>query len=267
MVALVGERSLVLDVDGPVAWLRLNRPDAMNALNVQLLHELDSALDTIAASDQVRVVVVTGNGRAFCAGADLKESSNESGEVDPRALVKFVSSAGRTINRLTEIPQPVIAAVNGLALAGGLEIVLACDIVVAAQGARLGDAHANYGLLPGAGGATRMARVVGPNVAKYLAFTGRSLPASELVSPGLVNEVVADAELMTRVGALAAEIAGKSPIGLARMKRLIDDSLEQPLATALRLELAALEAQAHSSDLREGLAAFRQKRTPDFPGN
>src|ERR1700710_2908348 len=171
-------------------WLRLQRPAAMNAISTDLLDELNVALDEIESDESVRVVVLTGTGRAFCAGADLKALGNAAGEVDPSKVVEFVAYAGRTIERLAALAQPVIAGVNGLALAGGLELLLASDIVVASSTARIGDAHANYGLIPGAGGSARLARVVGAHMAKYLAFTGDHFPPSSPVLAGLVSEVV-----------------------------------------------------------------------------
>jgi enoyl-CoA hydratase len=259
----MGEALVACELAGPVAWLRLNRPDAMNALSTELLDDLDHAIDIVERDTTVRVVVLTGTGHAFCAGVDLKEIGQPP---DPDRIVAFVRAAGATIDRLPALGKPVIAAVNGLALAGGLELVLACDLVVAAASARLGDAHANYGLLPGAGGAVRLARVVGPTVAKYLAFTGQSLPAADLVPLGLVNEVVPPGRLRTRANELAQQIAAKSPQGIARMKALIRDGLDQPLDTALRLERLVLATHAHSADLVEGLAAFTEKRLPRYPG-
>lgn len=247
-----------------VAWLTLNRPDAMNALSRALLEELRAALAAVDNDPSIRVIVLTGNGSAFCTGADLKGLLQPDGSIDPDELLEFVRFAGSTIERLPALSKPVIAAVNGFALAGGLELALACDFVVASKSARLGDAHANYGLLPGAGGAARLARVVSPSVARYLAFTGDSLPAAELVPLGLVNEVADDEQLEARVGELASRIAAKSAPGLAHMKRLINDGLEQPLVTALRMEHQALAAHVHSADMREGLAAFRERRKPHF---
>ncbi len=145
---------------GATVWLRLQRPAAMNAISPGMLTELNLALDEIESDESVRVVVLTGTGRAFCAGADLKSIANAAGEVDPGQVIEFVAYAGRTIERLAALDQPVIAGVNGLALAGGLELLLASDIVVASSAARIGDAHANYGLTPGAGGSVRLARVV-----------------------------------------------------------------------------------------------------------
>lgn len=255
---------VTVDVTDSIAWLTLNRPEAMNALNRPLVAALDSALSLVASDSAVRVVVLTGSGKAFCAGGDLKEFLDDDGEVDPDELLSFVRYASCVLDRLPQLGKPVIASVNGFAMAGGLELVLACDLVVAAASARLGDAHSNFGVLPGGGGAARLARVVGPTVAKYLAFTGDAVPAERLVPFGLVNEVVPDEELHVRTHQLAARIAGKSVPGLAHMKRLINDGLEQPLDTALRLEHQALAVHVHDPDMREGLAAFRERRKPHY---
>jgi len=252
--------------DGAVAWLRLNRPEAMNALDAATIEALDGHLTALEADPATRVVVVTGTGKAFSAGADLKGISRPDGSVEPEAMLGFVRRAAAVIERLAVFPKPVIAAVNGLALAGGLELVMACDLVVASDRARLGDAHANFGLLPGAGGAARLPRLVGPRVAKQLLFTGGTVPAADLVASGLVNEVVVSEQLDFRVTELARTIAAKSPLGLARMKRLVDDGLDQTVSAALAMELDALGAHLLSDDLREGLAAFREKRTPVYQG-
>lgn len=246
-------------------WITLNRPDAMNALTPDVLSAIDAALDAAASDDAVRSVVLTGSGRAFCAGADLKYVRAQSDE-GAGATDRFLRQVLDTMNRLERFPMPVIAAVNGLALAGGLELVLCCDLVVAARSAKLGDAHANYGLLPGGGASVRLPRKIGPTRAKYLFFTGEFVAAEELVAAGLVNVVVDDAQLVTATGALAAKIASKSPAGLRRMKQLVNDGLEQPIETALRLELLTCEAHAHSEDMKEGLAAFEGKRKPVFCG-
>lgn len=257
---------VVIEVTPPVAWLRLCRPEAMNALDDEMLIRIDTGLDELERDDAVRVVVVTGTGRAFCAGADLKSAIDANGEVDGSALLAFVRRAATVVERLAAFPKPVIAAVNGLALAGGFELALACDLVLAASSARLGDGHATFGLLPGAGGAARLARIAGPRMAKQLAFTGEALPAADLVACGLVNEVVPDDTLEKRTLELASQLAEKSPLGLARMKRLIDDGLDRSLGDALAAEYAAMEAHVHSDDMREGLAAFMAKRQPTYVG-
>lgn len=239
----------------------------MNALSPGLLDELDAALAAAAEDPAVRALVVAGSGRAFCAGADLSfalDSLSEGGDGAP--LLAFIERAGEVLGRVASFPKPVIAAVNGLALAGGLELVLCCDLVVAAESARFADAHANYGLLPGAGGAVRLARRIGANRAKYLLFTGEMASASELAAAGLVNAVAPDQELVLAVDKLVEAIADKSPLGLAAMKRLVDEGLEQPLDVALRLEVEALKTHVGSRDMREGLAAFSEKRKPHFEG-
>jgi enoyl-CoA hydratase/carnithine racemase len=260
------QNCLATDRRGAVMWLRLQRPAAMNAISAEMLDELNLAIDRIEADETVRVVVLTGAGRAFCAGADLKGLTIAGGVLDPDRIVEFVGYAGRTIERLAELPQPVIAGVNGLALAGGLELLLAGDIVIASASARIGDAHSNFGLIPGAGGSVRLARVVGPQMAKYLAFTGEAFPPGSPVLAGLVSEVVEPDMLEARLDELAVALAAKSPLGLGRMKRLINDSPDQPLAEALAAEQKALGEQCRSQDFAEGLAAFAAKRAPHYQG-
>ena len=260
-LAAVGKRH-----EDATVWLRLQRPAAMNAISTELLDELNLALDEIEADRAVRVVVLTGMGRAFCAGADLKALSSDTGSIDPSRVVDFVAYAGQTIERLAALGHPVIAGVNGLALAGGLELLLACDIVVASTAARIGDAHANYGLIPGAGGSVRLARAVGTQMAKYLALTGQHFPPSSPVLAGLVSEIVGPDELDNRLSELATTLADKSPLGLGRMKRLMNDAPDQSLHDALAAEQRALSEQCRSQDFAEGIAAFADHRTPCYQG-
>lgn len=255
--------AVVTERRGAALWLRINRPEAMNSLNDEVMQGLRTGLDRAAADDAIRCVVLTGTGRAFCAGADLNLVRDSS---DGEAFGHFLSQLGDLLNRLESFSKPVVAAVNGLAVAGGLETVLCCDLVIAAASARLGDAHANYGLLPGGGSTVRLARKVGPTRAKYLLFTGAFLSASELEHFGLVNAVVPDAQLESAVSELVETLAVKSPLGLARMKQLVDDSLEQPVRIGLRMEQTAAVLHQHSADMQEGLLAFQEKRQPVFTG-
>lgn len=248
------------------AWVTLNRPDALNAINSELLDDLDRAMDIAEADPDVRVFVVTGAGRAFCAGADLKRVRDATVGRETGGMDRFLSKFMAVTVRLEQLPMPVIAAVNGLALAGGLELVLCCDLVVAAESAKLGDAHANYGLVPGAGNSVRLPRKIGQTRASYLMFTAEFVPAAELVAAGLVNFVVPDAELLGAVSDLVDKMANKSPLGLARMKRLILDGLEMPKHEALRAEILTNNLHAKSEDMQEGLAAFKEKRTPNYVG-
>jgi enoyl-CoA hydratase/carnithine racemase len=261
----MSDQVVLFEIRDKAAWITLNRPTALNALIPAVVNGIDAALDEVEKHPEVCAIIITGNGRAFSAGADLKFIHESSGG-NPRALQDFLQGIYVTFNRLEHFPRPVIAAVNGLALAGGLELVLCCDLVLAAESAKLGDAHANFGLIPGGGGSARLPRKIGVTRAKYLMYTGEFLPARELMAMGLVNEVFPDAELTSAVERLVAKLANKSPIGLARMKYLVDDGLNQPQDTALRLELSVFDLHAASEDMQEGLAAFEQKRAPQFKG-
>jgi enoyl-CoA hydratase/carnithine racemase len=258
--------NVVYEKRGSTGWLALDRPDDMNALDPATVGGVSDALAAAAEDKQVRALVLTGTGRAFCAGADLKFIKSALKEGVKQEMVPFLDRFSQMCDRLENFPQPTIAAVNGLALAGGLELLLCCDLVIAADSARIGDAHANFGLIPGGGSSARLPRKIGPTRAKYLLFTGEFVPAADLVEAGLVNEVVPDAELESAATALAEKLAGKSPLSLRRVKTLVNDGWDQPLNAALRAELEAFMAHGESSDMREGLAAFVEKRTPEYTG-
>lgn len=247
---------------GPVLWLKLNRPEALNALTASLLASLIREIEEAQQDTSVRVIVITGEGRAFCAGADLKHSAKRT----PESGAEFVKATGALTELIEASRKPVIAAINGIAVAGGMEIVLACDLVVAAESARLGDAHSNYALFPGGGATVRLPRKIGLNNAKLVMFTGDMRPASEWKAFGLVNEVVADADLIDAVSTLAEKLAAKSPLVLARMKQALNDSLDQPAHIGLRYERALTNLHHLSLDRVEGLSAFREKRVPQFQG-
>ncbi len=251
---------------GHGAWIRLNRPDAMNALTPRMMLDINTALDEAEQDSDCNAIVITGSGRAFCAGADLKFIRSSLSQQPGKGTSAFLDAVLQTLNRIESYPKPVIGAVNGLALAGGLELLLCCDLAIAVESARLGDAHANYGLLPGGGSSVRLPRKIGPTRAKYLLFTGEFVSAADLATAGLINEVVPDGELEAAVDRLMGKLATKSPLGLRRMKELVNDSLEQPKDTGLRLELLVSELHAHSFDMQEGLAAFGEKRKPKFQG-
>lgn len=251
--------------DGTVR-LTLARPDALNSVSPQMVADLDRAIDLIETDRSVQCVVVTGQGRAFSAGGDLKALSELTAVEGEEAMDRFLMAITRVLARLEALPVPVIGAVNGLALAGGLEIALCCDIVIAADTARFGDVHARYGLLPGGGGSVRLPRKIGANRAKYLMLTGMQVPASRMMEWGLVAEVVPAVELCARADALAAEIARGSRLALGRMKMLVDEGMELPFERALQLEQTVCALHNLSYDRREGLAAFNDKREPRFLG-
>lgn len=260
---MAGQTAVYHEVRGRALWITLNRPDDLNAINDAVVDGLAAGLDAAEADETLRCIVIRAEGRAFCAGADLKAVQQKTAQ---GAMGDFTDRLLAVFNRIETFPRPVIAAVNGLALAGGLELVLCCDLVIAAESAKLGDAHANYGLIPGGGGSVRLPRKIGPTRAKYLMYTGAFLDAAELERMGLVNQVVADDALEGAVAALAETLGEKSPLGLQHMKQLTDDGLEQPKDTALRNELMAIAVHSRSEDWAEGLAAFTEKRKPDFKG-
>ncbi|MBT2587155.1 enoyl-CoA hydratase/isomerase family protein [Arthrobacter sp. ISL-95] len=253
---------LLTERRGSVLWLTLNRPKALNAITATMLDALVAAVEEGDRDPEVRAMVLTGSGRGFCAGADLKDS----GKRTPEEGARFVKKIGELTSFIEASGTPVIAAINGIAVAGGLELVLSCDIVVAAESAVIGDSHSNFAMFPGAGVTVRLPRKIGLNNAKYLMFTGQTQTAREWVAYGLVNEVVADDELVGSVERLADTISSKSPLVLARMKQALNDSLDHPVSTGLRYERALSAAHSYSFDRVEGLSAFREKRVPQFEG-
>jgi enoyl-CoA hydratase len=243
------------------AWVHLTRTDKRNALDPDVLAGISAALDR-AMDDDARVVVLAGSGKAFCAGADLSHVLD--GLDDLSAIEDLLATAGRLTMRMEAYPSPIIAAVNGAAIAGGLELVLACDLVVAAESATFSDGHAAFGLFPGAGASVRLPRLIGANRARHLMYTAETLDARCMQGLGVVNEVFPDDELEQAVERLATSLARGSRDTLARMKRAIRVGLDLPLDEALALELAQAREHLQSADVAEGLSAFAERRRPSF---
>jgi methylglutaconyl-CoA hydratase len=256
---LLVERS----ADG-VATLTLNRPGARNALSRSLNLELAACCRALADDPSVRVVVVRGAGdQAFSAGADLKERKGVAA-ADTGPYVDAISGA---IDAVAALPQPTIAAMNGYAFGGGLELALACDLRVALAAIQLGLTEVKLGIMPGAGGTQRLSRLVGPSRAKELILTGRRIDAARAVELGMVNQVVVDAAgLDAAVAALSAELLAAAPVSLRQAKRAIDRGLELDLADGLRLERACYDVTLVTEDRNEGLRAFAEKRPPRWLG-
>jgi enoyl-CoA hydratase/carnithine racemase len=261
----MSNEDLIYTQKGTTAWLTLNRPKAMNSISLSIVERMEQLLPQIAADDSVRVVVLTGAGPAFCAGADLKQilASKDLPPGEPDMLDRICYNV---MNPLRDFPKPVIAALNGVTMAGGLELAMCCDIILASEKARIGDAHANFGVYPGAGGAAVLPRLIPHNVAKYLLFTGKTLSAAEMKGYGLVNEVVPADKLEQAATDLAELIAKKSPIALQRMKEVANASLDKSRDAALEHEQVMLRKHERSFDMAEGLAAFSEKRSPAFRG-
>lgn len=258
--------SILYEQKGAAGWITFNRPEALNAIDNAMLSEIPAAIAKADADPNLRVIVITGAGRAFCAGADLKHMRDLIESQDGTLIHNFFAKARELFKCISHCSKPVIAVVNGVAAAGGIEFILACDLVIAAESARIGDAHANFGVIPGGGGTVNLPRKIGVSRAKHLLFSGDLLPARILCDWGLVNQVVEDAELAMATDEWVAKLASKSPLVLRRMKQLVDDGFEAPRDVALRLETAAWEAHGKSEDVKEGLAAFAEKRAPNYSG-
>jgi methylglutaconyl-CoA hydratase len=253
---------LVVAHDG-IAHLTLDRPAAANALSRALVAALGQALGRLRDDGSVRALVLTGAGdKAFSAGADLKERRAMS--LDETRT--FLDQLRDVVDAVAAFPRPVIAALNGAALGGGLELALACDVRIAAESAEVGLPEVRLGIIPGAGGTQRLARVVGVAAAKELILTGRRIGAARALALGLVSEVVPGPALAAAAARVAAEIASAGPLAVATAKRAIDEGLPLALSDALDVERACYEVVLNSEDRNEGLAAFAGKRPPAFKG-
>ena len=261
----MSNEDLMYEKKGSTAWLTLNRPQAMNSLNLSIISGLEKLLPQIADDDEVRVLVITGTGPAFCAGADLKEVL-ATRDLPPGERDFLDRVCEDVMNPLRNFSKPVIAALNGITMAGGLELAMCCDIVLASEEAQIGDAHANFGVYPGAGGAAVLPRVLPLNVAKYLLFTGKTLSAQQMLGLGLVNEVHPADQLLQAAADLADLLATKSPIALRRMKAVANRSQDLTRDAALAEEQVMLRKHERSWDMAEGLLAFNEKRAPVFQG-
>jgi len=256
----------VLRVERPgdsIAVVTLTRPDRLNAIGSDTLAALDAALAELDADDSVRAFVVAGEGRAFCAGADIDELAGLDGAA---GFAGFVHTFTDVLDRLEQHPKPSVAAVDGAAFGGGLELALACDLRVASGGARLGVPEIRLGLLPGAGGTQRLPRLLPRGVALQMLLTGTPLGAADAHRLGLVNELSGDAPARVVAERLARELAAGPPLALHAAKRLVQRGAGLPLADAFDLERETVSELFATDDAHEGLAAFRAKRAPAFRG-
>ena len=250
--------TLVVEALAPgVVQLRLDRPERMNALGVAMTEALKRALTEVA---EARVVLVRGTGRAFCAGADLKERA----AMEPAARVAHNRAINEAADALQALPMPTIAVVNGLALGGGLELALACDVRFAAASAVLGLTETRVGAIPGAGGTQRLPRLIGTARALKMMFAGEPIDAATAADWNVVQDVSADDALDDRVLAYASVLASRSPRGLRVLKRVVREGMEQALSDGLLTERSALADILASADYAEGLAAFAERRPPVF---
>lgn len=259
----MSERTVRYVATDGVATITLDRPDVLNAMNNPMRAELLEIFTRLRTDDGVKVVVVTGAGeRAFCAGADIREF------LEPPTPVRFREARKRLDfrNEMDRCPQPIIAAVRGFALGGGLEFALACDIRIAAEDAQLGLTEINLAIIPGGGGTQRLPRLVGRGKALEMILTGMRVPAAEALRIGLVERVVPVAELVPAAQALARQIADKAPIALRYAKEAVVGGLGLPLADGIRLENDLATLLRTTEDRVEGARAFVEKRKPRWTG-
>jgi enoyl-CoA hydratase len=255
--------NILVDAEGPVGRITLNRPKALNALSESLLRELLMALRDIRRQAKVRCLVITGTGdKAFCAGADIA-AMVEMSAIEARHFSKL---GHRAMHALEELSIPVIAAVNGFALGGGLELALACDFIIASANARFGQPEINLGILPGFGGTQRLPRRVGLGCARELIYSGDVIDAAEALRIGLANKVVPTGDLQGEVDKRAAALAGKAPVALGQAKAAINAVADADLVTACNYETEAFAVTFASQDRVEGMKAFLDKRSANFTG-
>jgi enoyl-CoA hydratase len=260
----VGYETLLIERTGAVATIVLNRPKALNALNAAVLAELVQAFDELEADKGVRAVVITGSGeKAFAAGADIGELN---ALADRRAATSKAKAGHEITARIEHSRLPVIMAINGFALGGGLELAMAGDIRIAATTAKLGQPEVNLGIIAGFGGSQRLPRLVGQGMASYLLLSGEMISAEEAKAANLVEKVVPPEQLLAEATRIAGVIAAKAPLAIAATKRVIHRGMQMELHAALDFEAEEFGAIAMTEDAKEGTAAFLAKRPPDFKG-
>jgi enoyl-CoA hydratase/carnithine racemase len=257
----VDYQTILVAKDGPVTVVTLNRPDALNALNRQMASELVGVLSVLATAESVRCVILTGSDKAFCAGADIKEMSGLSTEdmIREEHFRALWDKAGT-------FPKPMIAALSGYALGGGLELAMCCDIIVASQGTKLGQPEINIGIIPGGGGTQRLTRAVGKYRAMEMILTGTSVTAEQAEAAGLVNRVVPLGKQLDEAKKMGHIIASKGPLALKLAKMAIRRAQETGLSDGLEYERQLFYALFATKDKEEGMKAFLEKRRPEFKG-
>ncbi len=255
--------NLVIERRGAVEILRVDREEALGALNLEIMTALGDHVEGLTSRvEEVRVLIITGTGRGFVAGADIS-GYHGAGQVE---FDRFQRRSRRTFDAIQSLPQATVCAVNGYALGGGFELALCCDLILVNENAKLGLPEVRLGLLPGGGGTQRLPRLVGPMRAKEMLMTGRMISAAEAVEFGAALEACPPEELMPRALELAEELATRAPVALREAKRVVDDGLDAALSAGLTMEQRALGSLFATDDGKEGIAAFLEKRDPAFRG-
>ncbi|PNX49403.1 MAG: crotonase [Thermoplasmata archaeon M9B1D] len=255
-------KNIVVEKKDAIVFIKINRPQVLNALNTETVSEVTKAIEELEKDKKIKVAILTGEGKAFIAGADISAMSN----MTSLEAKEFAEAGHGMLNKIEASRLPFIAAVNGYALGGGCETLMACDIVIAAKSAKLGQPEINLGISPGFGGTQRLPRLVGRMKAKELLLTGKNLTADEAAKIGLVNKTVEDAVLMDEVEKLANEIATKSSVQTHFIKSLVNKGSDIDLNTANSLEISYFSSSFSTHDQKEGMKAFLEKRKPAFKG-
>jgi enoyl-CoA hydratase len=253
-------KTILYEKDAGVGIITLNRPKALNALNDELINELTILMDDIGSDNEVQAVIITGGERAFAAGGDIAFMAN----ADSLQAEKFVEAIRVAFDKIDRLDKPVIAAISGLALGGGSELALACDIRIAAEGSSIGQPEINLGIIPGAGGTQRLTRTVGPGWAKYMVMTGLPISADTALKIGFITKVVPKEQLMDEAKKIANIMAVKSPLAMKAAKRCVNYGLSVDLSSALSYEIKTWAALFSTEDQKEGMKAFLEKRNPVY---
>ena len=253
--------TLLIEAHGPVTLIRLNRPEALNALNAALLSDLEAALEAAEADPAVGCIVLTGSARAFAAGADIKEMADKS-----YADMFLADTFARSARRIEACRKPIIAAVSGFALGGGCELAMMCDFILAADTAKFGQPEINLGVMPGIGGTQRLTRFVGKSKAMEMILTGRMMDAAEAERAGLISRILPADTLVEEALAVAAKIAAQSPVAVMMNKELVETAYETTLSAGVAVERRLFHSLFAFDDQKEGMAAFVEKRKPSFKG-
>ncbi len=256
-------KNILLSFEGEIGTLTINRPKALNALNIETLKDIQMGIQEVKDHPEIKVLILTGSGeKAFVAGADIVEMK----DMTSIEALNFSKLGHFTLKMIQDLDRPVIAAVNGFALGGGTEIALACDFIYASENARFGLPEVTLGIFPGFGGTQRLPRLIGKGRAKELILTGKMITAQEAFQMGIVNKVVSHASLMEETKKVASQIAANGAVGVRLAKMVVDAGFNMDLTEACSLESYAFSLGFTTEDQKEGMTAFIEKRKPNFRG-
>lgn len=252
--------TIIYEANEGIGKITINRPEVLNALNYQVLEEVNEALDLATADENIKVLIITGNGRAFIAGADIATQA----VMNPDEALRWGEYGSAIFRKLEQLPIPTIASINGFALGGGCELAMACDIMIASEKAKFGQPETSLGITPGFSGTQRLLRKVGKAKAKELIFTGDMIKADEALSIGLINKVVPHDELENETSAMAAKISKNAPVAIRYAKKTINQGAEVNIDSAIKIENSYFSMCFATEDQKEGMNAFLEKREAVF---